>query len=325
MNGKTNRPGILSFLANFAGAIRSVFTGGGKSQQDYAAGDYPAGGTDSMSVIAACKKVVAADPNDAEAYFYMGDAYDALGRYAEAISAFEKAVAVDPGFADAYSSMAISLGCLNRYADAINACEKAIAIDPDHNAAYNNLAVVHGHLGQYEETISACRKAIDIDPDDQSPYNNMGRAYYELGRFQEALEACRTAIAIDPDHADPYVSIGVTYEAMEEYRADAVANGIEAIESLSRQDYDLVLMDCQMPEMDGYQAAQSIRDPNSSVRNHNVPIIAMTANAMKGDREKCLAAGMNDYVAKPVDVRNLAEAIERNLANPREWDSRDAS
>jgi len=98
------------------------------------------------------------------------------------------------------------------------------------------------------------------------------------------------------------------------YRANAVANGKEAIESLSRQDYDLVLMDCQMPEMDGYEAARAIRDPNSPVRNHNIPIIAMTANAMKGDREKCLAVGMDDYVAKPINLQELADAIERNLS-----------
>jgi len=100
------------------------------------------------------------------------------------------------------------------------------------------------------------------------------------------------------------------------YHADAVANGTEVIDSLSRQDYDLVLMDCQMPEMDGYEATRAIRDPNSPVRNHAIPIIAMTANAMKGDREKCLAAGMDDYVAKPISPRELAEAIERNLADP---------
>ena len=99
-------------------------------------------------------------------------------------------------------------------------------------------------------------------------------------------------------------------------RTDAVANGKEAVEALSRQHYDLVLMDCQMPEMDGYEATQAIRDPNSSVLNHDIPIIAMTANAMKGDREKCLKAGMNDYVAKPIDVRTLADAIERNLPDP---------
>ncbi len=96
-------------------------------------------------------------------------------------------------------------------------------------------------------------------------------------------------------------------------RADVVVNGKEAIESLSAQDYDIVLMDCHMPGMDGYEAARIIRDSNSSVRNHNIPIVAITANAMKGEREKCLAAGMNDYVAKPVSPHELIEAIERLL------------
>jgi len=97
------------------------------------------------------------------------------------------------------------------------------------------------------------------------------------------------------------------------YRADAVANGAEAVESLSRQHYDLVLMDCQMPIMDGYQATHAIRDPSSSVLNHDIVIIAMTANAMKGDREQCLQAGMDDYITKPINVQKLFEAIERNL------------
>jgi two-component system, sensor histidine kinase and response regulator len=106
----------------------------------------------------------------------------------------------------------------------------------------------------------------------------------------------------------------VTLEKKLGYRADAVANGKEAIESLARQDYDLVLMDCHMPEMDGYEATRIIRDPNSPVRNHDVPIIAMTANAMKGDREECLEAGMDDYVAKPFKPQDLTVAIERNLS-----------
>jgi CheY-like chemotaxis protein/HPt (histidine-containing phosphotransfer) domain-containing protein len=100
------------------------------------------------------------------------------------------------------------------------------------------------------------------------------------------------------------------------YRADAVADGREAIESLSRQNYDLVLMDCQMPVMDGYQATHAIRDPNSSVLNHNIPIIAMTANAMKGDREKCLEAGMNDYITKPINIQKLTDTIEQHLSVP---------
>lgn len=95
--------------------------------------------------------------------------------------------------------------------------------------------------------------------------------------------------------------------------ADVVTNGKEVILLLERSDYDLVLLDCQMPVMDGYEATRIIRDENSSVRNHNIPIIAMTASAMKGDREKCLEAGMNDYVTKPVNIQVLADAIKRNL------------
>jgi HPt (histidine-containing phosphotransfer) domain-containing protein len=75
-------------------------------------------------------------------------------------------------------------------------------------------------------------------------------------------------------------------------------------------------MDVQMPEMDGFEATRRIRDPNSSVLHHEVPIIAMTAHAMPGDRERCLEAGMDDYVTKPISPQALAEAIDRWL--PRE-------
>jgi CheY-like chemotaxis protein/HPt (histidine-containing phosphotransfer) domain-containing protein len=98
--------------------------------------------------------------------------------------------------------------------------------------------------------------------------------------------------------------------------ADAVANGAEAVKALETLPYDLVLMDVQMPEMNGYEATQQIRNPKSTVRNHQIPIIAMTAGAMQGDREKCLEAGMNDYVSKPIFPQALAEALDRWL--PRE-------
>lgn len=97
------------------------------------------------------------------------------------------------------------------------------------------------------------------------------------------------------------------------FRADAVANGIEAVKALETIPYDLVLMDVQMPEMDGYEATQQIRDLESKVLNHAIPIIAMTANAMQGDREECLEAGMNDYVSKPVSPDALVEAIDKWL------------
>jgi CheY-like chemotaxis protein/HPt (histidine-containing phosphotransfer) domain-containing protein len=92
-------------------------------------------------------------------------------------------------------------------------------------------------------------------------------------------------------------------------RVDAVATGAEALQALQTTPYDLVLMDVQMPVMDGLEATRRIRDPGSAVLNHRIPIVAMTANAMKGDRERCLEAGMNDYVAKPVDPFKLVGAV----------------
>jgi len=94
-------------------------------------------------------------------------------------------------------------------------------------------------------------------------------------------------------------------------KADAVNNGKEAIRQLETAPYDLVLMDVQMPEMDGYQATRMIRSGTSAVKNPKVPIIAMTAHAMEGDKEKCLAAGMDDYVPKPFHPQELIDAIQR--------------
>jgi PAS domain S-box-containing protein len=97
------------------------------------------------------------------------------------------------------------------------------------------------------------------------------------------------------------------------YGASAVANGLEAIAALEMFPYSLVLMDVQMPEMDGFEATRAIRSGKNKVQNPTVPIIAMTANALPGDRGHCLAAGMDDYLAKPISRQALVRVLEQWL------------
>ena len=94
-------------------------------------------------------------------------------------------------------------------------------------------------------------------------------------------------------------------------RAEVAANGLEAVQALARSRYDLVLMDCQMPEMDGFSATRMVRSGTAGAIDPRVPIIAMTANAQQGDKQRCLDAGMDDYIAKPVQLKDLAAAIGR--------------
>ncbi len=102
------------------------------------------------------------------------------------------------------------------------------------------------------------------------------------------------------------------------YRADAVTNGREAVWALAQANYDLVLMDCQMPEMDGYEATRTIRAGGGRVIDTSVPIVALTANAMPGDRERCLESGMTDYLTKPMNTAALAEVLARHLGAVKE-------
>jgi len=98
--------------------------------------------------------------------------------------------------------------------------------------------------------------------------------------------------------------------------ADVVASGEEAVRVLQQIDYDAVLMHCEMPEMDGYEATHRIRERRTGTRNPQIPIIAVTADAMPGDRDKCMEVGMSDYLAKPFNPRQLAEVLEKWLITP---------
>ena len=95
------------------------------------------------------------------------------------------------------------------------------------------------------------------------------------------------------------------------YLVDVANNGSEAINALENNDYALVLMDCMMPVMNGYEATAVIRDQISKVRNHAIPVIALTANVMREDRDKCLEAGMDDYLAKPLEFTELQVMLEK--------------
>ena len=94
------------------------------------------------------------------------------------------------------------------------------------------------------------------------------------------------------------------------HKARAVSTGSEVLEALEREDFDVILMDCQMPGMDGFETTRRIREHATKSRVH---IVALTAIAMQGDREKCLAAGMDDYLSKPVRVADLRAALKRSL------------
>jgi PAS domain S-box-containing protein len=122
----------------------------------------------------------------------------------------------------------------------------------------------------------------------------------------------RTRILVVEDNATNQL---VALKILEKlgYRADAVADGKEALAALRDIPYDLVLMDCQMPELDGFETTLQIRSATSAVRNHKVPIIAMSAHAAQADRERCLKAGMQDHLSKPVEPAKLAAALERWL------------
>ena len=110
---------------------------------------------------------------------------------------------------------------------------------------------------------------------------------------------------------DNAINLRITTRLLEKLglAVDAVTNGREAVDAVTKKNYGLILMDCQMPEMDGFEATAVIR--NRERNSGHIPICALTANAMPGDRERCLAAGMDDYIAKPVSLEKLQEAIDR--------------
>ena len=144
--------------------------------------------------------------------------------------------------------------------------------------------------------------------------NNLIRESSAFKDIQSSLKNHDTkkVLLVEDNEINQKVAIAILSKM--NLKPDIAQNGAEAVGILESQTYDLILMDIQMPLMDGIEATKIIRDKNSKVINHDVPIIAMTAHALKGDREKCIAAGMDDYVSKPVKPGDLSEAISGQLS-----------
>ncbi|MFQ5729570.1 MAG: response regulator [Waddliaceae bacterium] len=112
---------------------------------------------------------------------------------------------------------------------------------------------------------------------------------------------------------DYFVNQEVTQDILElmDFEVAIAENGVEALEKHATQNFDAILMDIQMPELDGYEATKEIRKREGSEKH--TPIIALTANALMGDREKCLKAGMDDYISKPIEAEKLEEVLKKYL------------
>ncbi|MFT5758283.1 MAG: signal transduction histidine kinase/CheY-like chemotaxis protein [Alteromonadaceae bacterium] len=164
-------------------------------------------------------------------------------------------------------------------------------------------------------TISNLHNALAIALDNNDVLKNARPEItkHKLSSLQTTVPTQHSKILLVEDNRiNQQVAIGLLKNFG--YQCDVAANGIEAIDTLNNasknQPYQLILMDCQMPEMDGYEATKLIRKGELNITNTQIPIIAMTANSMKGDKERCIDAGMNDYLSKPINPTLLKEKLE---------------
>ncbi len=211
----------------------------------------------------------------------------------------------------------------------MNGIELGKDLKADERSAMSKLVLVTAAIGkgQVEEALQTTFDAHLAKPIRQSSLLDCLTGLLVPGSKQEVAKEEATAprmggaaavqkrkILLVEDHL---VNQEVALWMLEELglQADVAANGKEAVEAVCRGDYALVLMDCQMPEMDGLEATKIIRKSEARTARH-IPIVAMTAHALKGDRDNCIAAGMDDYLPKPIKLETLKSMLDKWLAAP---------
>ncbi|HJS66573.1 MAG TPA: response regulator, partial [Nitrospiraceae bacterium] len=204
------------------------------------------------------------------------------------------AITTDPVLAATRLVLLTSIGLRGQAEKAKQAGIEAYLTKPVHRSQlYDCLSMI--------VDMPAKSAATTVDDESENRHNNVLVTRHTL---KEAAAASRTRILVAEDNIVNQKVVVCQLEKLG-YRADVVANGLEAVAAVVRVDYALVLMDCQMSELDGLEATAMIRKREGQQASRRLPIIAMTANAMQGDREKCLAAGMDDYLSKPVKLEHL--------------------
>ncbi len=173
----------------------------------------------------------------------------------------------------------------------------------------------HGFSAYFPKPVSlmALSKALAIVLEQSEHQDNSFLTPNKIEQYEPARVEGKRILLVEDNEINQVVAEGIISALG--YQLDIAENGLVALSKMNdpQVDYDLVLMDCQMPEMDGYETTIEIRNRESLAHCRDVPIIAMTANAMKGDKEKCLGVGMNDYIAKPIEPEEVEEVLGRWL------------
>ena len=204
-------------------------------------------------------------------------------------------IKADPGVAPTRLILLTSIGTRGQARDAQEAGFEAFLTKPLRQSALHDCLVTL--LGR-------------SDAESEHVPTTVAPALITRHTLAEARSARRARVLVAEDHpVNQLVAVGLLERFG--YRADVVSNGREAVEAVNRSRYDLVLMDCQMPEMDGFEATRRIRQ--SEPRGRRLPILALTADATQHGQEECMGCGMDDYVTKPIDRAQLREALLRWL------------